>query len=759
MNVLLLFSLLAGTLLLSACGSSGSSSPQQSGTLVGNWQFTMAPQTDGNPSDPTYSGGLQGGFLLQQSGAVTGQSVYSVTSSTSITGPCNSGSATITGKLSDSSVTLTAVAGTETFALSGGMLSPDGLMISGGTYTSTVANGTSCGYSTTGSWSAILVPPLTGTITGTFHSASNSSSGLSNQDFVVTGTLLQGQNTGASNATVTGTLSFIDPATNLSDYPCFPDGSVSFNGQISGNTVILQLIGNNGANDGQVGIPLSQVGNATGLAPVTFDSTTNGYVLHSVPGLSYVVNTKACGAVGNSSFIDTGYICLALNGKTGCQQPITISPAALTFPAQQLGSASAPQTIKLTNTSGATVTGLTLGFASLAGNPGTGFSDFTGAANFIETDTNSDPCAVPLGTPITLPSGGSCTLTIAFTPQESCTWMPKTDSNSGGIPPAQCPLFLPAFLNVNNVPSLDKDSSFAVPVTGIGISAIQPLAGSVLIPELDFGAWGIGETHSDNSYTQTLTLTNTSANSLTIPPSDIPCQLSNGQLSLSLTLPLTSSSGVNGLQVLPGTMNATNWPTMFYACDADSVTMNAPTFPISADSCSGTTLPPQSSCTLQITYTPQANTTYGANGADYFLELSTLSCTTGQASGCELDAGRFPVEIKANPASPLRMSPAAGLDFGTLLVGSDAAPLKITLSNDKNDPNAADVTFVGKLVVSGPYSEIDDCPAILTKGNSCTLTITFSPSAVGYAPGSITINYAPEPAGLPQKIFLRGTGQ
>jgi hypothetical protein len=51
-------------------------------SFAGNWQFTMAPQADGNSSDPTFSGGLQGGFLLQSNGTITGQTVYSITSST-----------------------------------------------------------------------------------------------------------------------------------------------------------------------------------------------------------------------------------------------------------------------------------------------------------------------------------------------------------------------------------------------------------------------------------------------------------------------------------------------------------------------------------------------------------------------------------------------------------------------------------------------------------------------------------------------------
>ena len=66
--------LLAALAVLSACG--GSSSPSQSagpGSLAGNWQFAMT-----SPSDNSFQGGIQGGFLLQSTGNVTGAVTYSV---------------------------------------------------------------------------------------------------------------------------------------------------------------------------------------------------------------------------------------------------------------------------------------------------------------------------------------------------------------------------------------------------------------------------------------------------------------------------------------------------------------------------------------------------------------------------------------------------------------------------------------------------------------------------------------------------------
>jgi hypothetical protein len=203
--------------------------------------------------------------------------------------------------------------------------------------------------------------------------------------------------------------------------------------------------------------------------------------------------------------------------------------------------------------------------------------------------------------------------------------------------------------------------------------------------------------------------------------------------------------------------------TITYNCDSDPGTF-LPNFQISLDTCTGTLLTPQSSCSLQIAYVPQPNTDINS-GMDYFLELNTEQCEAPQfptgappGSPCEIDSGRFPVELKANYPSPLRMSPGAGLDFGGQKKGTTSAPLTITLLNDPNLATPQTVTFVGKILVSGNYAESDDCPSTLAPGSSCNLYVTFTPGGVGFETGKLTINYSPEPTGQPQFVYLRGTG-
>jgi len=456
--------LLAATTILSGCGGvSGSPSvPQIPLTLTGNWQFTMAP-----PSDGSFLGGLQGGFLLDNDGAVTGAVAYAVSLSNLLI-PCSTGSAAITGTISGQNVkTITAVAGTQTFTLTG-TLSLDSSTMSG-TYMSTAgtaADGTPCGTAQTGlQWSAILVPPLTGSIQGAFHSAGGAA-GLEEQDFLVSGALNQAVNTGA-NATVTGNLSFLNSVTNLSDYPCFASAGVY--GQISGNSVSLEIVGTDGSQLGLIGEPFGSLG-VTGVNPVTFIPGQSGYILNGA-GPSYLVATPLSGGtpcpgqVGNIGVAgDYGNICLALNGASGCQPPITLTPSALIFPAQALGSLPTMQTITLANASGTTLGGVTL---SLTNN--------SGATNFTETDTCGVDGITSQGQPFDLSSGQSCVVTINYAPQESC---------APGSPAGQC-LPVVATLTVT-IPS--NGSILTAPITGGGVA--QEAA---LTVEVDFDAEGASE--------------------------------------------------------------------------------------------------------------------------------------------------------------------------------------------------------------------------------------------------------------------------
>lgn len=741
----------------SGCGSSSKNS-QAAPTLAGNWQFTLAAPSDGSfggTSTPQSSCGtgssspcplLMGGFLLPNNDSMTGAVTYSIKIAAQQPGafPC-SGSAPIGGNQSGTNVNLTVQAGPQTFSLTG-TLSSDGTTMMG-TYSSLATQ--ECGTAQNGlQWSAVAVPAVSGQVQGFFHSRVShiqfNPDFPNDQDFAVTGFLTQGENTGASSATVTGTLNF------ETAYPCLGT-TASVNGEVSGNSIVLQIIASNGLLAGQIGS--SATSTQFQASPVALQSTPNGVILAGANG--YSVSSQKC--PGANSPGDSGNLCLALGNSTACTQPILMSPALLTFPPQALGTTTS-QTITLSNNdpSGATISGLTLSFTPQSGDTtvfGT-FSDFTGLPNFTE----SDNCALSPNTPFSLAAGQSCLVTISFSPQQSCPWLPFKASSSpipsaAGAPPTSCPLPSTGKLVVtsSNSTTTDTDTAYSVPVAGTGLSAITQFP-----VELDFGA----EAALEKSPPQSITFTNQSASPVQIlPPSNTGCGGPNQIITLPRPLTPGLASGLQVVQSGSGFAALAGDPslsTVTYACDLDLVSSQS-NFQISNDSCSGATLAPQQSCSIQVSFALQPGTSLAA-GLDFFLELNTLQCT-GATTNCEIDSGRFPVELKANLASPLRMTPAAGLEFGSVSVGQTSPQLSVTLFNDPNDPNPGTVTFTGNRV-KGDYFETDNCGTTLAPGNSCTVNITFTPQKPGSDPGTLAIGYilgnTPQ---LPQTIYLRGTGQ
>lgn len=774
------------SLMLSSCGGSGNAnSPQGDPQVSGNWQFTMSTIGTSLASSP-----LQGGFLVQNNGSITGQIVFAIFLPSQNGGTptlCNSGTATVTGTIHGQSVNLTAAVGTldssgnsttQTLTLNGGTLSSDGSTIQNGTYTLTAgfaSGGVACGGGSqdTGTWSATLVPPLTGAFQGFFHSTDNTS--FPNQNFPVSGTFTQGANTGSATATVTGTLLFQDPVTLLNDYPCLTTASV--NGTISGKNVLLQIFATNGNPVGQIG---QTPGSLNPPTAVTFDRTQ---ILHNINGApagasggGYVVTTKSC------STGDSGNLCLALNGSTTCNQPITLTPFSLTFSPQLVGSAATSQTVTLTNNSSSQLSGATLQFGDVDSvlfySPRGG--DFNGVPNFTEQDNCTQQGSISLA------AGSSCTITVFFAPQESCPWLPQVQQGSSGIhglAPASCPITLTATLTIT-VPSgsADADTEFSVPVRGTGLDAIVPS-----VPEIDFG-W---ETAGEAGPPRSLTFTNQSPNPVTILPS-MPCVYSsanppsgeprppiqNGQPLVSgIMMVATQTAATVSFNILnqqtlsPPLVNA---PTVNYFCDSDPPPPKGSglsNFQISNDTCSGQTLAAfgqaGDSCSLQITFVPQPATfkvlAVSNTGFDDFLQLNTMWCGDANnppESNCEVDSGRFPVEIKTEPPSSLRFLPSAGMDFGTVLKGTASNPITVTIFNDPVDPNSGTVTFASKLVTGADYLETDTCPPTLASNQSCTVTVTFTPTKSGLDPGNIRFTYSTSTeSGLVQTIYLRGLGQ
>jgi len=119
--------------------------------------------------------------------------------------------------------------------------------------------------------------------------------------------------------------------------------------------------------------------------------------------------------------------------------------------------------------------------------------------------------------------------------------------------------------------------------------------------------------------------------------------------------------------------------------------------------------------------------------------------------------------VVAPPLPVATLNPASGstIAFGDQGVGSTSAPQKVTLTNTGNVNLTVSSIAVTETGGSGDFAETNDCPESLTPspatGSSCTISVTFTPAAVGQYSGTLTVQTG-DPNHPSQAINLTGTG-
>ena len=224
------------SLFLSACGSSSNRNVPPSGSLSGNWQMSMQDSTGTLPPI------TQSGFLVQNGGAISGSMMLN-------DAPCSS-VGSVGGTLTGTAVSLTENPAGLALSLDGTLGSDQTTM--SGNYT-ILSMGCSASESAPqkGSFTANLVPPLNGNVTGTLTAKDMVTT------YAVSGQISQAANTGVSSIPLTGTLNF----TGF----CYPTANIT--GAISGTAVAINLLNSTG----------KQVGQAIGTTSLDGTSITGSY--------------------------------------------------------------------------------------------------------------------------------------------------------------------------------------------------------------------------------------------------------------------------------------------------------------------------------------------------------------------------------------------------------------------------------------------------------------------------------------------------
>lgn len=448
------------------------------------------------------------------------------------------------------------------------------------------------------------------------------------------------------------------------------------------------------------------------------------------------------------SFTDSAYgspQTVTLNG-IGTAATAVASPTSLNFGTQNTGTASAGQTVTLSNSGNIP---LAIGSINLAGANATDFTITNGCGSALAAASS---CTVSVTfTPLAI---GARTASLGFT-DSAYNGSPQTVSLSG-MGAAAIATLSPSNLNFGSVNvgvttasqtiTLLNSGNIALAITGINLTgtnaadfaissntcgAILPAASSctvsaIFIPlAIGTRTASISFTDSANGSSQVVALSGTgTASTATLTPSF----LNFGSVNIGAT---GAAQNVNLSNIGNIDLSIT------------SITVagtNAADFAITSDTC-GTTLTATSNCTVSVTFTPSA---VGARNAF----LSFADSASGSPQTAALSA--------VGSAATATVSPNS-LNFGIVKLRATSAAQSIALSNSGNIPlSITSIALAGTNAADYAISS-NTCGSALAAGGSCTVSVTFTPLAIGVRTASLS--FTDLATGSPETAILAGTGK
>ena len=389
---------------------------------------------------------------------------------------------------------------------------------------------------------------------------------------------------------------------------------------------------------------------------------------------------------------------------------ITLNPAALSFPAQQVQTEGPSQTITVTNSGNATLT----------------VTEIAATGDFSVADT----CT---GTPVAI--NATCTVAVSFAPAAAGTRTgvltvygdvpggQATAQLSGiGTAPAAVVLTpLTLAFGAFDVGTTSPVQNITVSNLGGTQSAIQSIAptGDFAVVQNTCGPSLAPQTGCTLSITFTPTAQGTRTGALTVVD-DAGTQIAN--LSGTGTAPATDLLSTSALSFSPqqlGTTSAPQQVTLLNNGDDALILIAASVIgDFTVVNACGASLPGHSSCTFSVEYVPK---TRGSESGT----LTVADVARSQTVALN-GLGLAPPGVSLSPSS---------LTFAALGVGLTSPTETLTLTNNGGVPlSLTSLTLTGDFAVAA-----NTCAAALAPAAVCTLQIAFTPTVAGPRTGSVTL--------------------
>ncbi|RCG27078.1 choice-of-anchor D domain [Sphaerisporangium album] len=519
----------------------------------------------------------------------------------------------------------------------------------------------------------------------------------------------------------------------------------------------------------------AQAGATTSFTGVRANHIGAGVSIHNCVGTSFSP-TVGAGNTGwsTSSTVCTGqwpapnYIYPGGGGSTG---GLSGTPGLLSFAARQVGTTSPAQTVTVTNggtaaapISGVSVTGdyaqtSTCGTSLAAGASCTVNVTFRPTATGTRTGTLTVASSAP-GGPVTVDLTGAGTngvtlsaspASLSFAARDTGTTSPAqavTVTNTGSAAAtlsgvtvtgdyaqtSTCGASLAAgascTVNVTftptasgsrpgtlNVASNDVNSPLSVGLSGSGISSTTNLAlGAAMTASSSNGGFPPGNANDDNTATYWESTSNAFPQWL---QADLRSAQNIGSITLKLPPPAAWATRTQTLSVQGGN-DGTTWTTL------------KPSAAYTFDPATGNTV------TIPLTST-----------STRYVRLN-FTANTGWPAAQVAEFQIFPGGGSPPPAVSLSASPGS-LSFASRAVGSTSPAQAVTVTN-----TGTGTANLGAIATTGDFAQTKTCGATLAAGASCTVSVTFTPTATGARTGTLSI--ASNAPGSPLTVALSGTG-
>ena len=157
-----------------------------------------------------------------------------------------------------------------------------------------------------------------------------------------------------------------------------------------------------------------------------------------------------------------------------------------------------------------------------------------------------------------------------------------------------------------------------------------------------------------------------------------------------------------------------------------------------ANTC-GASLAPGGSCTITVTYAPTVNGT----------STDTLTINSNAYNGAAQQ-----IALSGSGTGPVLALSEASYNFGNVLLGQSGSNTLTLTNSGGSSLSLSSISLTGS---GAGFTESNGCGSSLAAGQSCTVTLSFSPAALGAVSNALTI--ASNAAnGNTQSVTLTGTG-